>query len=223
MDTISLLTDTFAPLDGKRLLDIGCGGGYLARTLLARGAIVTGIDPGEAAIATARSIAPQARFEVASADSLPFPDGSFEGIVFLNSLHHVPAVAMDGALAESARTSAPGGLVAVVEPLAQGSFFAAFRPIEDETQVRRQAQEALGRALASGRLRSLRDVTFVRREAFATFDQFLDRASAAEPSRRAVIAGNRAEIERAFGENAVLDAQGRHQLDQPLRAVILSR
>ena len=40
--------DRHAPLGGKRVLDVGCGGGILAESMAQRGADVTGIDMGEA-------------------------------------------------------------------------------------------------------------------------------------------------------------------------------
>lgn len=46
--------DQRAGLAGKRVLDIGCGGGILAESMARRGAKVTGIDMGEAPLAVAR-------------------------------------------------------------------------------------------------------------------------------------------------------------------------
>lgn len=221
MDSLALISETFAPLDGRRLLDIGCGAGHLARALAARGAAVTGIDTSDAAIASARTAAPEARFEVAAAEALRFADGTFGGAVFLNSLHHVPGKLMGAALAEAARVTASGELVVVIEPLAEGSFFAAFRAIEDETAVRDEAQAAVAEAVARGILVPVRSLTYGRREAFADFGQFVGRATAAEPARLAVIERERARIEAGFAEAASRDPEGRYVLDQPLKADIL--
>ncbi|MBW9264153.1 MAG: bifunctional 2-polyprenyl-6-hydroxyphenol methylase/3-demethylubiquinol 3-O-methyltransferase UbiG [Candidatus Thiodiazotropha sp. (ex. Lucinisca nassula)] len=43
-----------APLEGKRVLDVGCGGGILSESMAACGAQVTGIDMGEAPLQVAR-------------------------------------------------------------------------------------------------------------------------------------------------------------------------
>src|SRR5256885_2192487 len=43
----------FGGFGGKRVLDVGCGGGILAETLAAEGATVTGIDPSEKSLAAA--------------------------------------------------------------------------------------------------------------------------------------------------------------------------
>jgi SAM-dependent methyltransferase len=223
MDTIALLGETFAPLAGKHILDIGCGRGEIARDLIAQGARITGVDPAKEAIATARRVAPEAALTVASAEALPFPDDYFDGTVFLNSLHHVAPGAMGAALDEAARVTRPGGLVVVIEPLAAGSFFSALKLIEDETEVRRQAQDALAAALARGPLQSLRSVIFTRSEAFLRFDAFVERATTANPARRDTIACNGKAIEAAFRAHAERDADGRYRLDQPLKGDVLLR
>ena len=219
MDALTLIRDTFAPLPGKRILDIGCGPGMLARRLVDAGATVTGIDPGAAALAKARASVPEARFEAATGEALPFPDGSFDGAVMLNALHHVPDPA--AALLEAARVLAPGGLLVVVEPLAAGSFFDALRPIEDETAVRAAAQDAIAAALSRGTLACRRDVTVERRESFASLDAFLARVSTVDPAREATIRTSRPRVEAAFLEAASRDADGRYGLVQPLRIHVL--
>ena len=46
--------DRRAQLNGKQVLDVGCGGGILSESMAQRGARVTGIDMGEAPLAVAR-------------------------------------------------------------------------------------------------------------------------------------------------------------------------
>ena len=46
--------DRIAGLRGKRVLDVGCGGGILSESMAARGADVTGIDLGEKALKVAQ-------------------------------------------------------------------------------------------------------------------------------------------------------------------------
>jgi ubiquinone/menaquinone biosynthesis C-methylase UbiE len=81
---------------------------------------------------------PAASFERACAEALPFNDGIFDAVVVVNTLHHVPLGAMDQSLAEAARVTRLSGLLIVIEPLAEGTFFEALRMIEDETAVRLQ-------------------------------------------------------------------------------------
>src|SRR5829696_3290505 len=135
---------------------------------------MTGVDPSEDAIAQAAANAPAASFRVAWAEDLPFEDHSFDGAVFLNSLHHIPG--MRDALSEAARVVGASGSVVVVEPLPSGSFFAAFLPVEDERAVRSEAQRMIDLAVvAEGVFRLVRTVEYDRRETFADLDQFLER------------------------------------------------
>jgi SAM-dependent methyltransferase len=219
MDALTLIRETFSPLPGKRILDIGCGPGVLAKRLVDGGAAVTGIDPGAAALAKARDAVPGGRFEAATGENLPFDDASFDGAVMLNALHHVPDPA--AALVEAARVLVPGGLLVVVEPLATGSFFEALRPIEDETAVRALAQDAIAAALARGTFACRRDLTVERSESFASLDAFLTRVSAVDPAREATIRGRRPVVEAAFLSAAAHGADGLYGLVQPLRIHVL--
>ena len=67
---------------GDRVLDIGCGGGYLARLLaaaVAPGGQVTGLDTSAPAIGYARKRASaNCSFVLGVAQDLPWPDGSFD-------------------------------------------------------------------------------------------------------------------------------------------------
>ncbi len=221
-DATSIIVAAFAPLAGKRLLDIGCGAGVLARSLSDRGAYVSGVDPNAEALALAREAVTTGTFHVAGAETLPFADGSFDGAIFLNSLHHVPEPDMQRALGEAARVVEPAGSIVVVEPLAAGSFFFALRPVEDETDVRTAAQETLRRALQSGAFEQLRRVDYLRRELFEDLDQFLVRIIAVDPARAAVVAESRPEIEAAFRRHARVAADDRMVLEQPMRAHVLT-
>ena len=219
MDALSLIRETFAPLDGKPILDIGCGPGALAKALAADGAAVTGVDPGAAALARARAAVPGGRFETASGEALPFPEASFQGAVMLNALHHVPDPAR--ALAEAARVLRPGYALVVVEPLASGSFFDALKPIEDETGIRAAAQAAIAEAIGSGTFACARDLTIERRERFASIDAFLDRVTSVDPAREATIRARRETVEAAFSAAAEREPDGCFALVQPLRIHIL--
>lgn len=98
---------------GKSVLDIGCGGGFMAEELARRGATVTGVDPSEPAIAAAREhaqacgLAIDYRFGVG--EKLPMPDGMLDIVVIVDVLEHVadPAIV----LKEIHRVLKPGGLL----------------------------------------------------------------------------------------------------------------
>lgn len=102
---------SFPASRGKKLLDIGCGPGWLTVTYAAAGANVSAIDLTQTAVNITRSVLTakslRASVEVASAESLPFADATFEIVVSSGVLHHTPDV--NRALAEAFRVTAPGG------------------------------------------------------------------------------------------------------------------
>lgn len=82
-------------LAGKKVLDVGCGGGILAEAMAQRGAQVTGIDMGEAPLAVARLHAEQSGVEVEYLQT-PAEDiaaeraGQYDVVTCLEMLEHVP-------------------------------------------------------------------------------------------------------------------------------------
>lgn len=101
------------PPMGARVLDVGCGTGALSAAALAhRAASVTGIDPSEGFLATARErvTAPNATFEKGDAQALPFPDASFDAVVSGLALNFVPDPSK--AAREMRRVATSGGIVA---------------------------------------------------------------------------------------------------------------
>lgn len=96
---------------GKRCLDVGCGGGLLAEEFAKFGCRVTGVDPSEGSLETARAHADQQGLEIeyvaAAGENLPFADRSFDFVYCCDVLEHVDSV--ERAVAEAARVLKPGG------------------------------------------------------------------------------------------------------------------
>ena len=83
--------DRAVALRGKRIIEIGCGDGRLTRALAERAREVGAIDPNPRDIRAARQSTPKhlkrrVRFQVATAEDLPFRDGEFAVAVFSWSL-----------------------------------------------------------------------------------------------------------------------------------------
>lgn len=78
------------PADIK-VLDVGCGGGFLSNYLAAEGFQVTGVDLSESSLEVARqkNVDGKARYILADAYKLPFPDKSFDVITSTDFLEHV--------------------------------------------------------------------------------------------------------------------------------------
>ncbi len=108
------LLELLGDVSGRQVLDAGCGEGYLARWLAARGAHVTGIDLSAPLIELARAKDPGARIDYRVADlSRPLPDtaGRFDavaGYLVLNDVRDYRGFA-----ATLAAALKPGGLLAL--------------------------------------------------------------------------------------------------------------
>jgi SAM-dependent methyltransferase len=99
---------------GQRVMDLGCGTGILAREIASRvgsAGRVVGIDPSRGMLAVARQLAPAVDWREGVAESLPFPDQSFEAVVSQFALMFFTDRRQ--ALREMLRVLTPGGRLAV--------------------------------------------------------------------------------------------------------------
>jgi 2-polyprenyl-6-hydroxyphenyl methylase/3-demethylubiquinone-9 3-methyltransferase len=96
----------------RTALDVGCGGGLLAEEFARLGCRVTGIDPSEPSLETARAHARRSGLDIeyvpGAGESLPFADASFDIVYCCDVLEHVDD--LEQVTAESARVLKPGGV-----------------------------------------------------------------------------------------------------------------
>jgi SAM-dependent methyltransferase len=203
---IDVLAD-LVPLDGREVVDVGCGDGSLMRALAARGASVIGIEVTEAAVARAGD-----GCRLGRADALPLADASVDACVLMRSLHHVPAPAMPRAFEECARVLRPGGAMYVAEPVAAGGYFELVALVDDEREVRAQAQAAIAATTALRRERTVEYAVPLRVRDFAAFR---DRVVSADPARAERFAALEDELRARFA--ALTDETA------PMRADLLRR
>ncbi|MDA0184927.1 class I SAM-dependent methyltransferase [Solirubrobacter phytolaccae] len=171
MDDFEALTNAIA-LEGRTVVDVGCGDGAFVRALRGAGADALGVDID---VARARELDPDGHYLTGGAQDLPLEDGSVDVATLMRSLHHVP----DPHTAFPELKRVVRDLVYIAEPLAVGAFFELLRPVDDETEVRAQAQAAIQ---ASG-FESLQTIEYDVVLQIDRLEQLRDRILSADPTR----------------------------------------
>lgn len=95
---------------GDRVLEVGCGRGHLTRRLAEQGIDVKGIDVNP----SAAEMAGTDRVMTMRAESLDFADESFDFVLSVHTLEHIPA--LEDALRETARVLRHGGTALHIYP-----------------------------------------------------------------------------------------------------------
>jgi SAM-dependent methyltransferase len=103
-------------VEGRRVLDAGCGSGYGSARLAASAAFVLGIDSSAEAVDYARTnyASPKAAFSRASGAALPLAGGSIDVVVAFELIEHLAD--WRAFLEEARRVLAPGGLLVISTP-----------------------------------------------------------------------------------------------------------
>ncbi|MFM9939183.1 MAG: class I SAM-dependent methyltransferase [Hyphomicrobiaceae bacterium] len=100
---------------GASVLDVGCGPGFWTRSLARRGYRTSAVDLTQKAVdLTRRSLDLfdlDAEVRVGDAEALPFPSGTFDGVVSHGVIHHTPNT--QTCVNEIARVLKPGGIAVV--------------------------------------------------------------------------------------------------------------
>jgi len=103
-----------APLHGKKVIDVGCGGGILAESMAKKGAHVTGIDLSQKALDVADLHSLESdlsiRYQHIAAEKMAEQEpGEFDIVTCMEMLEHVPDP--DSIVAACAKLAKPGGYV----------------------------------------------------------------------------------------------------------------
>lgn len=98
---------------GSTILDVGCGSGYISSILESKGFKVTGIDVSRKMLELAKENAPGSTFLRMDMKRLDFPKDSFDGVLCLCSIIHVPKRHRLEILKKFRRVLKPKGLLAI--------------------------------------------------------------------------------------------------------------
>lgn len=106
-------------IGSKRVLDVGCGAGFLSNDLARAGHVVTGLDASRSSLDVAEKFAPNytanekktgsANYILGDAYFLPFEENTFDVVCAMDFLEHVEDPAR--VIAEASRVLKPGGLL----------------------------------------------------------------------------------------------------------------
>lgn len=203
-NALDVILFELTPLEGKSLLDIGCGKGSLRKPLEKAGALWHGLDP----IAACHNLP----IDIARAEAMPYDDGAYDTAVCVNALHHVPVSAMDAALSEMARVLRRDGLIVVIEPKSTGALSQVIAVVDDEADIRRAAQDAMDRTTA---LVEVTAYEYMRIERYADFDAFCETLIAVDPARKDQIIARQMELCCSFEHHAACEPRG-WNLSQPM-------
>jgi SAM-dependent methyltransferase len=181
-----LLSPQLADLAGvhgrQRVVDVGCGPGALTAELVARvgPTAVAAVDPSEPFVAAARARNPGVNVLQASAERLPFPDDGFDAALAQLVVHFMADPV--GGLAEMARVTRPGGVVAACVwdhagdrgPL--GVFWQAARTLDpevhDESRLAGVREGHLGELFESAGLSEIQETTVSATVQHPTFEEW---------------------------------------------------
>jgi ubiquinone/menaquinone biosynthesis C-methylase UbiE len=138
------MIEKFVDLEGKHILEVGCGGGRVTAFIAEKAENLIAIDPDEGCIAKARENIRGVDFRVGSGEALDFEGGSFDLVIFTMSLHHHGDCEM--ALKEARRVLDKSGQLLILEPVLDGEIQRLFHLFTDETEAIEKARHAINRA-----------------------------------------------------------------------------
>lgn len=219
------LLERCLPLDGARILELGCGRAQLTRAIATAGRdrsiLALEVDEAQHALNLGIDDLPNVRFALGGAESIPAPDASFDVVLLFKSLHHVPADSMSQALREIRRVLKPGGHAWVSEPVFAGAFNEVVRVFHDEERVRRLAFEAVRRAVEDGTLELVEQKFFAAPVEFRDYAEFERLVIGVTHTRHRLTPAQAAETRARFARHA--DASGAARFEQPIRVDLLRR
>ena len=166
-------------LDGKHILELGCGNAAITRDIATAGPgrTITALEVDRIAHDQNLQITdlPNVKFGLGGAEAIPLENASVDVVFMFKSLHHVPVALMDQSLREIQRVLKPGGIAYISEPIYAGDFNEILRQFHDEREVREAAFDALKRAVDTGLFELVEEVFFNAPMDFEDFDDFENR------------------------------------------------
>jgi ubiquinone/menaquinone biosynthesis C-methylase UbiE len=166
-------------LDGKEILELGCGRADITRLIAknGHGRKITATEVDE--IQHSKNILiddlPNVTFLLAGSEAIPSGDESFDIVFMFKSFHHVPLELMGKALNEAKRVLRPGGMVYISEPVFEGAFNEILRLFNNEKEVREAAYRAIKESINNNDLILVDEIFFNTPMIYESFEEFEER------------------------------------------------
>jgi ubiquinone/menaquinone biosynthesis C-methylase UbiE len=218
------LVCSLVPLEGAKVLELGCGNADFTRKLLAstgvKGVTALEVDRIQHRLNLDSLKDSRLTFGYGAAEWIPFDDKIFDGVIMMKSLHHVPVESMHRAFAEIHRVLKPGGWLYISEPEFAGSLNEITSLFHDERAVRAAAYEAIRRATREGLMREESEHHFDMPVHYAGFEDFVSRHVEVTHSTKNYTPDIASEVRRRF--DAHLTPRGADFM-KPMRVNVLRR
>jgi ubiquinone/menaquinone biosynthesis C-methylase UbiE len=196
------MMERLLPLEGARVIELGCGAAWITRQLAQRypntGFTATEVDQQQHEKNLQLSIPENLSFVFAGAEAIDVADGSIDIVWMLKSLHHVPEHLLSKAMQEIVRVLKPGGLAYFSEPVYSGSFNDLMRLVHDEKAVRERAFNALCGLVESGAMDLKGEYFFNVPGCYESWQQFEDRFLNITHTKLSIDQARYAEIRQRF-------------------------
>ena len=211
-------------LDGKHILELGCGKAEITRKIATTGSNrqLTALEVDEIAHDKNLEIRdlPNVTFILAGAQDIPLADESVDVVFMFKSLHHVPQQYMKAAMHEIRRVLKPDGYAYISEPIFAGDFNDILRLFHDEQKVREAAFGTLKQAVTDGLFRLVEETFFNSPLRFENFTEFENNTINATHTRHSLDKALYSLVKQRFEQHVGDD--GAHFL-MPMRVDLLQR
>jgi len=192
-------------LDGKDILELGCGKADLTRLIATTGKgrkiIATEVDEIQHIQNLLIDDLPNVRFSLAGSEAIPLKNECIDIVFMFKSLHHVPIEKMETALNEINRVLKPGGFAYISEPVFKGDFNEILCLFHNEEEVRKAAFKTIEKSVNNKKFVLVNELFFNVQRFYKDFQEFEQRIIKVTHSNHKLSAELQKKVKQQFSKN----------------------